>query len=264
MGGLVDIHSHLIPGIDDGPPDLEGSLEMARAAVHGGIATIAATPHLRGDFPGVVIDELAERCGELQSVLDDRDIPLRVVSGAEASLIWALDATDEQLKLASYGQRGTDLLIETPNDVSMIGNLLSTISSRGYRVTLAHPERSPEFWRRPERLERLAEQGVLLQVNAAALIRRRSQPGRFAERLVRAGTVHVIGSDAHRASDWRPISELPEAMERVSEMVGPELAGWLCAQAPAAVLDGVALPTRPAAVTSPRRRSWLPGISLGR
>lgn len=77
MSGLVDIHAHLLPGIDDGPDDLEGSLEMARMAVSKGVQTIAATPHLRSDFPKVHLEELAKRCDQLQRAIDAEGIPLR-------------------------------------------------------------------------------------------------------------------------------------------------------------------------------------------
>ncbi len=254
MPGLVDIHSHLLPGIDDGPDRLEGALEMARTAVAAGVATMAATPHLRSDFPDVRADEIDPRCEQLRSALAREGIPLRVVSGAEVSLVWALDATDEELKLASYGQRGHDLLIETPRDISMVENLLSAVRSRGYRITLAHPERSPEFYRQPERLERLCAEGVLLQINAGALLGRRGRVGRLAGRLVREGLAHVLASDGHRATRWRPLTDLPAAAGPLARLVGPERARWMSELAPAAILEGRELPVAPDADTSPRSR----------
>src|SRR5579859_4677762 len=130
MTGLVDIHTHLLPGIDDGPPDLEESLEMARAAAATGVTTIAATPHLRSDFPDVHVEELADRCDQLREAIEREGISVRVVGGAEVSLLWALEASKEQLALATYGQLGSDLLIETPADVSAINTLLSSLRSR--------------------------------------------------------------------------------------------------------------------------------------
>src|SRR5437588_9368643 len=108
----VDIHAHLLPGIDDGPADLEGSLAMAWAAVDAGTGTIAATPHLRTDFPDVHVEELTERCEQMRRALEQAGLPLRIVEGAEVSLSWALGAGEERLKLATYGQRGTDVVIE--------------------------------------------------------------------------------------------------------------------------------------------------------
>ena len=87
------------------------------------------------------------------------------------SLVWALEASDEQLALATYDQRGTDVLIETPT-LSVIGfeSLLFQLRAKGLRVTLAHPERSVEFQRDPARLDELVRQGVLMQVNAETLL----------------------------------------------------------------------------------------------
>src|SRR5581483_9388963 len=110
VGGYVDIHAHVLPGIDDGPSDLAEAIAMARAAADSGITTIAATPHLHPGFPDVHIHEIAERCQELREAIDREQIQLNVVSGAEVSLMWAFDASDEDLRLASYGQRGTALL----------------------------------------------------------------------------------------------------------------------------------------------------------
>jgi protein-tyrosine phosphatase len=187
-------------------------------------------------------------------VLAEERIPLEVVSGAEVSLVWALDASEEELRLASYAQRGTDLLIETPTDVSMVENLLFAIRSRGYRVTLAHPERSPDFDRRPERLEELSGQGVLLQVNAGAVLGHRSRAGRLAARLARGGLAHALASDGHRAARWRPLTDLPEAVDPLVRLVGPERAHWMTEIAPGAILDGSELPPAPLAEPSPRRR----------
>src|SRR5205085_236672 len=107
------IHSHFLPGLDDGPRDLDESLAIASAAVESGTSTIVATPHLNAEFPAVRADQLAGHCDALRDALRRAKLPLEVISGGEASLTWALDANDEQLRLASYAQRGTDLLIET-------------------------------------------------------------------------------------------------------------------------------------------------------
>ena len=256
MSGLVDIHAHLLPGIDDGPPTLEESLEMARVAVDSGISTIAATPHLRSDFPGVRIEEIGPRCQSLQEALNHAGIPLRVVPGGEVSLVWALEASDEELRLASYGQRGTDLLIETPNDVSMLDQLLFPIRAKGFRITLGHPERSAAFQRDPSRVERLVEQGVLLQVNGRALMGRRSSSAALAEHLCREGFAHLIASDGHRAAEWRPITDLAAGFEVLTGLVGVERARWMAAEVPATIATGAALPPPPAIEAPRRARRW--------
>jgi protein-tyrosine phosphatase len=256
VNGLIDIHAHLLPGIDDGPEDVAGAVEMARAAAASGIATIAATPHLRGDFPLVRVEEISRLRGQLADEIQAARIPLRIVSGGESSLIWAIEAGQQQLAAATYGQRGKDLLVETPDDVSALDQLLYQIRARGVRVTLAHPERSAGFQGEPERLTRLHEQGVLLQINADALVARTASPRRrLAEYLCRKGLAHVIASDGHRAADWRPVSSLAAGVEALVTLVGEERAQWMAAGSPAAILEGRPLP-EPPQLQPPRRWVW--------
>ncbi len=196
MSGYVDIHAHVLPGIDDGPEDLKGSLAMARAASEAGIWTLAATPHLRSDFPNVHIRELSERCAEVSQAIEREQIPVRLVGGAEVSLIWAFDADDEELKLASYRQAGSDLLVETPlTGVIGLQQHLYELRLRGMRVTLAHPERSADFQRDPGKVEALVDQGIMLQVNAGSLLagERNSGVRRLAEHLCTSGQATVAG-----------------------------------------------------------------------
>jgi protein-tyrosine phosphatase len=247
----------VLPGIDDGPSDLEQSLAMARDAVESGIATIAATPHLRADFPDVHLDELAARCDALREALDREQIPLELVPGAEVSLPWALEASDQQLALASYGQLGTDLLIETPfSPVVSLERFLYQLRAKGYRVTLGHPERSSQFFRDPEGLRTLVDQGVLLQLNADSLLGPGGGrgPKRLARELLTSGLAHVIASDGHRGSSWRPVTNLAEAVQAAAELIGPDRAQWMAEAAPAAITRGEEIPPPPPQTPQRRRR----------
>src|SRR4051794_16406301 len=85
---LIDLHAHVLPGLDDGPAEIEGSLELLRAAAADGTRTIAATPHLRHDFPSVDVHELRDRCEELRARMPP-DIQIEVLSGAEVDIVWA-------------------------------------------------------------------------------------------------------------------------------------------------------------------------------
>jgi protein-tyrosine phosphatase len=254
--GFVDIHAHLLPGIDDGPEDVAGAVEMARAAAACGIAMIAATPHLRGDFPLVRVEEISRLRAQLVAEVQAAGIPLSIVSGGESSLMWALEAGQEQLTGATYDQRGKDLLVETPDDVSALDELLYRIRVRGVRVTLAHPERSPAFQREPSRLTRLHEQGVLLQINGDALLARTGSPRRrLAEYLCKKGLAHVIASDGHRATEWRPVSSLAAGVDALAALVGETRAYWMAADSPAAIVEGRPLP-EPPELQPPQRWVW--------
>jgi protein-tyrosine phosphatase len=257
LTGYVDIHAHVLPGIDDGPATLPDSVALAKAAAGAGTASIAATPHVRSDFPAVRVHELAERCAEVRAALAREDVAIELVSGAEVSLMWAIDASDEELRLATYGQRGTDLLVETPpGPVFALEHLLYDLHARGVRVTLAHPERSIDFQHEMGPLRELVRQGVLLQLNADSLLGRRSGVRRLAEQLCREGPVHAIASDGHRAQSWRPVTKLAQGVQVLSALVGPDRALWMATTVPKVIVDGSALPTAPALVGK-RSRTWL-------
>jgi protein-tyrosine phosphatase len=263
MDGLVDIHAHVLPGIDDGPASIEESVAMIAAAVETGITTLAATPHLRGDFPDVRVGEIARRLQELRAASPDAH-RIELVTGAEVALTWAVNADDDELRLASYGQRGTDLLVESPSTpLFMLERMLQMLQTKGFRITLAHPERSQEFQQKPERLERLAADGILLLVNAESVLGdgSGSRIRRFARQLCSQGLAHELASDAHRGSGWRPIGRLAQARELLDELVGPARAEWMASAVPAAILQGSPLPTEPPVAPSaperPRRFGFL-------
>jgi protein-tyrosine phosphatase len=256
MSVMIDLHAHVLAGVDDGPATADESVELARRAVADGVATLAATPHLRDDHPGVAPGELAGRRTELQRRLADEGVALRLVTGGELDLSWALDAPDDALELVSYDQRGSDLLVETPygelpRDFERV---LDAIRRRGYRLLLAHPERNPSFQRSPERLAKLADGGVLVQLTAAALAASpKSRARRFALAAVSEGVAHVIASDAHGfATAERP--RLSEGVAVASELDRGR-AQWMVTEAPAAVLAGAPLPPPPTAGGAPAPRA---------
>jgi protein-tyrosine phosphatase len=258
--GYVDLHAHVLPGIDDGPPDADGALAMLRAAAAAGTGMLAVTPHLRSDFPNVHVSELTRRCQDLREASEMAGIDIQIVPGAEVSLVWALEATDEQLALATYDQQGTDLLIETPTfNVVGLERLLYRLRAKGLRVTLAHPERSVEFRRDPWRLVDLVRQGVLVQVNAETLLAgpRRSDTHRLGRHLCAEGLAHAVASDGHRAKSWRPVTSLAEAASAAETLVGPDRARWLTQAAPAAIIAGAELPEAPAVRAGSRRSKLL-------
>jgi protein-tyrosine phosphatase len=254
---MIDLHSHLLPGIDDGPADLEHSLELAQAAAQQGTRVLAATPHLRADFPGVVPGELAERCEEMRAALRRARIELEVVQGGEVGLMWGVHADDESLRAGSYAGRGTDLLVESPygplNDT--FEHLLFMVAGLGFRLLLAHPENNPTFQKDPNRLRAIVDRGVLLQVTARSLIlrERRRGPRPLAEALVREGYAHVLASDAHSGRHLRPPA-LATGVAAAAELVGERRAQWMVRDAPAAILAGEPLPEPPPAEVTARRR----------
>ncbi len=252
IGRVIDLHTHVLPGLDDGPATLAASVAVAEVAAHAGTRTLVATPHIRDDHPGVRLAEIAGRARELTEHLRGRGLPVEVLPGAEVDLRRAAGLDDGELRLATLGGNGTDLLVETPYGPlpdDFEARLLE-LAGRGFRLTLAHPERNPTVKERPELVGALVEQGVLVQMTA------RSLDGRTAKALLERGWAHVLASDAH-ALDVRPPdlgARLRQAVEAFPHAEA-ELE-WMVTDAPRAILDGRPLGERPA--RAPRRRRLWP------
>ena len=250
---MIDLHSHVLPGIDDGPSDIADSVEFAEAAAAQGTTVLAATPHLRSDFPLVEIERVADTCAELNERLP-ADADVVVTPGAEVDVMWAQSASDEQLGLASLGQHGTDLLVETP-----YGLLSDTFEDLLFRITVrGHPERNPTFQRDPVRLKEIAARGVLIQITLPSVVARDrgSRSRKLAFALVREGLAHNLASDSHSSGRWRPPA-LRSAVEALAD-AAPAYAEWMVTDAAAAILEGEPLP-KPPHGQAPRRGIRLPG-----
>lgn len=234
-------------------------MELARALSADGVRTVAATPHVREDHPTVVPAELAARRDEVRAAVAAARIDIEIVSGGELDLTRGLEASDEELRLVSLGAGGRYLLVETPYGPlsSLFEHQLFELELRGYRLLLAHPERNPTFQGDPERVARLAERGILLQVTAASLVRRRrrSPTTRLARALVSRGHAHVLASDAHSA----PRVPVSAGLQVARELIGAR-ADRLVTDTPAAILAG----EQPVPAPPERRRRGGPLRRLGR
>lgn len=246
---MIDLHSHILHGIDDGPADLEGSLAFARAAVAAGIHTIAATPHVNSRYQlrAADIAGLRERVSVLNAQLAEHDVPLEVVKGAEVSLARVSELNSEQLRSLSLGE-GTYLLVESPysSAVPMLEERLFSLQAKGVRPVLAHPERCPAFQAKPKLLAGLVEAGAVCLVNAGSLDGSFGKGARgLSLLLLREGLVHAISSDAHDHESRPPgLLDGLAAAEKELPALGGE-ADRLTRAAPAAILAGQKVPAPP-------------------
>lgn len=256
---MIDLHCHVLPGLDDGPADMDASVAMVAALEAEGISTVVATPHLRHDEPAPITIELRGRCAELELCAKQAGHAVDVEPGAEVSLAWALEATPVELRHASIGGRGRDLLVEVPHGRLAPGfeGGIEAIMRAGYRVTLTHPEASADFQHSPERLLRLVDLGVLVQVTARALVRGggRTPSAALARDLVSAELCHVLATDAHSAGPWRA-PDLRRGVLEAARLAGAR-AEWMVQDAPRAILEGLPLPRPPRSDATARGLSWL-------
>jgi protein-tyrosine phosphatase len=202
---LVDLHFHLLPGVDDGPADLDDSLELARAALDCGTGTVVATPHVRPDLGTTDAREIAERVREMRSALAATRIPLTVSCGGELGHDMAFLLDREELDLLAQGPAGARwLLVETPFHGIDEDFHAATAALRalGFGVLVAHPERSADAAIGDATgLRRELAAGSMTQLNALSLTGGHGEDARTsAWELLHLGLIDLVASDAHGPS----------------------------------------------------------------
>ncbi len=242
---LIDLHAHIMPGVDDGPRTPEDSLDMARAALADGVGVIVATPHI--PFAGLTRQESDQRLAVLRHYFAGQGTHLEVHLGAEVSLEpdilrWLADGLAWPIGATRY------VLVELPFFVlpPYTEDVIFRLQVAGYKPILAHPERNAPLAAAPDRLQPLVERGVLVQITTTSVLGGfGAQAKSAAMAFLQRGWVHVLASDAHSASRRPP--SLMEATRTAERLIGPE--AWnLVTTNPAAILgdsDDVE-PARPA------------------
>ena len=249
---MIDLHSHILPGVDDGAATMDDALEMARAAAAAGIAAVAATPHVRGGEP-IRAEAMQAGLAELRRALAGAGVELEVHGGGEVDLDRLEALPPDELKGFGLGGNPAYLLVEFPYQGWPLDapRLLFDLRLAGITPVLAHPERNAAVQAKPERLRELVDAGALVQVTAGSLAGRfGSTNRRTAEALVANGLAHLVASDAHDAGrrGW----DLPAARAAVGD---PALARWLVEEMPRAIVERQPLQPRPATPKKRRRLS---------
>lgn len=257
-GGMVDLHCHLLPGIDDGSRHLEQSLNMARLAVADGIVIVTATPHhLNGVFRNPA-GAVREHYAAFTQALREQGIALDLRLGAECHLVPELPAALRAGTALTIADRRKAVLVELPVHSVPMGavNILEEIIAQGLQPVIAHPERNRTLAESSDLLMEWVEMGCLAQVTAQSCTGQfGSQIQSVARRMIRDGLIHVMASDAHR--DRRRIPQLSAGRDTVGQWFSPELARLLTEDAPRALADGERVPTeeiQSALMTS--RKGW--------
>jgi protein-tyrosine phosphatase len=250
---VIDLHSHVLPAIDDGAADLEEAMAICAAAAADGIQVLAATPHVRQDYP-TTAEQMEVTLAELRAAVGDT---LRLVPGGELDLA-ELDRPVEELRRFALAGNPEYLLVETPyyGWPLDLGEKLFRLRSAGITPVLAHPERNSEVQSTPDLLDPIVAGGTLVQLTAASIDGRVGRRARTCSTtLLERELAHLIASDAH-GPQIREIGLAAAARE-----VGDEdLARWLTEGVPRAILERSVLPPRPGASRS--RRRWFSGTRL--
>ena len=249
---MIDLHSHVLPGLDDGASSLDESVEIARSAAIDGTRCIAATPHVRDDYPTTPA-EMESLVEAVQEAVDAAGVGIKILPGGEIDLDRLDDLSADDLRRFGLGGNPRYVLLEFPYRGWPRGveGRIAALARAGFVPVIAHPERNREVQADPQRLDALVHVGCLIQVTAASLDGRLGRSSAACGReLVDTGLAHLLASDAH----------LPEVrqvgLSAAVRAVGDDaLAQWLTVGVPRAIVEDRPLPPRPDGTT--RKRTLL-------
>lgn len=258
---MIDLHSHILPGIDDGSRSLQMSLDMARMAVDDGIEMMACTPHI---YPGLYMNNTAGIVAardKLQAELDEHGIPLKLTTGADVHLVpGLLDGLREGIVPCLHGTRY--LLLEPAHHVAPphFEESVFHLVAAGYVPVITHPERLTWVEDHYPVFGALVRQGCWMQITAGALTGTFGSRAKYwGERFLGDGLAHIIASDAHSSGRRSPV--MSQAREIAARMLGPEEAQLLVQGRQQKILENAPpseVPSPPQ--VEPRKESWLQGL----
>lgn len=262
---VIDCHSHILPGIDDGAKDPAMALAMARVAAGAGTQRMICTPHhLNGVF-GNSRQTILKAVAQLRERLAEADIPLMLNPGSELHLVPELPAQLLDGTALTYNDRGKAALVELPKTTVPVGTdtILEQLLYRGITPVIAHPERNGELVRHPNRVGEWVDWGCKLQLTAQSCSgdfgeRRQTLCRRWSER----GWVHLIASDAHRPEGRSP-DTLFAGRAAIADWLGETTAELLTVDNPQKLLDGEnLLAPEPLRVEADKPRRWWFGFKV--
>lgn len=247
---MIDIHCHLLPGIDDGAPDLATSLALCRHAVDSGITHAVVTPHIQPGRWDNDREIIAAKLAELREAVAEEGLPLALGMAAEVRVCAEILTWLPQGRMPLLGHyQGEDvLLLELPHGDVPPGTdkLVAWLRKRGVRPMIAHPERNRQLMREPAQLEPFLDAGCLIQLTSGAVAGAFGKPAaNLARHILEQGWATVLASDAHNLKARPP--ELAPGRAAAARIVGEDEAARLVTQAPWDIVAGQFADARPTA-----------------
>ncbi len=241
MTPLVDVHCHLLAGLDDGPRTDDEALEMCRVAYAAGTRIISAGAHQNDTYPENHADRLRQAAARLAQQVQREKLALTVYPSAEVMVSPEMADDWESGKLLSIADQKQYLLVEYPHGQFVdIGQMVERFRAMGLRFILAHPERCPELLYDEDRLHELIRAGCLVQVSAASITRpQRREDEKRLRHWFRSELVHLLGSDGHDLRRRRP--EMADAYQQLVNWIGQAIADRIASVNGMAVSQGILL-----------------------
>jgi protein-tyrosine phosphatase len=264
---MIDLHCHMLPGIDDGAPDLEVALAMARCAVADGITMTACTPHI---YPGLyenTRDGFAAAIAQLEADLQAAGIPLQLTIGADTHLAPNLIGDLRANRIPTIAG-GRYFLLEPPHHVAppRFEESVFQLMAAGFVPVITHPERLSWIETHYEIFVRLAHAGAWMQVTSGSVTGRFGRrPKYWAERMLDERLVDILATDAHHVDKRPPL--LAEGRDAAAARVGDEEAWHMVLTRPRGIVEDASpetLPRRPQRPPAPAKRSGLMRLFAGR
>ena len=245
MKSFADIHSHYLPGIDDGAKSWKDSLSMARQAVAEGFTLAVVTPHQLGNYSHTTGDSIRSLASEFQRLLIEQGIPLQVLPGADVRIDSDMIDRLRSGDCLTIGDSGRYVLLELPHEIYVpLGPVLEQLHSIGMVGVLSHPERNQGILRNPSVLPGLIENGCLMQLTADSVSGVFGPaPQKLCDMMLQNGWVHAIATDAHSPRSRRP--RILAAYQHTASLVGREYADAICRTIPNAIAWGERCPRLP-------------------
>jgi protein-tyrosine phosphatase len=253
---LIDLHSHLLPGIDDGSKDLAMSLAMARVAAADGISTIACTPHI---LPGIYNNSgpaIRSAVARLTESIVEAGIPIALVTGADVHIAPDLDVRLRDGRALTLNN-SRYLLLEPPHHVlpPRLEDLIFGLQAAGYFPILTHPERLSWLEGHYDLIGRLVSSSVLMQITAGSVMGRFGRRPRYwAERMLDEGLCHLLATDAHNTEQRAP--RMADARDVVAQRLGDDEAINLVLRRPHGILNNLSPAELP---PLPQAEAWQEG-----
>lgn len=221
---MIDIHSHILPGLDDGAKTVQDSIDMANKAVSEGIHTIIATPHHRNGKYDNLKSDILPLVSELNETFAQENINLNVLPGQECRIFGEILEDYEKGEILTLNKDSQYLFIEFPSSSvpRYAERLLYDIQVKGLTPVIVHPERNAELIERPDKLYKLVKNGAATQVTASSLTGYFGKNiQKFSQQMIQANLTHFIASDAHNIHNRT--FKMEEAMDYIEKKYGIDM-----------------------------------------